>query len=119
MISSAVPLTMPERLITGVATVDELESPGFLVRRSHSVALYDGALRFADAELGRLLEHLAVRGLRAFMQEHNSRPRRPVREDPAAGGIRWNRLHPHGCAAPAPRSASDRPRTPSLLGRPG
>jgi arylsulfatase A-like enzyme len=53
----------PHRDPAGATGPDELESPAFLERRSHSVALYDGALRFADAQLGRLLEHLAVRGL--------------------------------------------------------
>jgi len=54
----------PDRDPAGATGPEELESPGFLARRSRSVALYDGALRFADAELGRLLEQLALRGLR-------------------------------------------------------
>jgi arylsulfatase A-like enzyme len=42
----------------------ELDTPGFHSRRSDAIALYDGGLRFADAEIGRLLDHLAARGLR-------------------------------------------------------
>lgn len=47
----------------GATDADELATPEFEQRRDHSVALYDGALRFADAEIGRLLDFFATAGL--------------------------------------------------------
>jgi arylsulfatase A-like enzyme len=41
----------------------ELDTPRLDVRRSEVLARYDGALRFADAELGRLLQQLATLGI--------------------------------------------------------
>lgn len=48
----------------GATGPDELAQPDSRARLEASVALYDGALRYADAQLGRLLDHLAARGLR-------------------------------------------------------
>ena len=41
----------------------DLEDPAFKRFRAHRVALYDGALRYVDAEVGRLLERLAQLGV--------------------------------------------------------
>jgi len=57
------------------ATPQALRSRGFRVYRSHVLALYDGTIRFVDAELGRLVERLRERGrwertLFAFLSDH-------------------------------------------------
>ncbi len=49
---------------TGVRSETDLDSSDFRHKREQTLALYDGALRFADSQIGRLLEHLDSMGLR-------------------------------------------------------
>jgi len=45
-------------------TGKDLDSDAFATYRSHVISLYDGALRFVDAQLGRLMEHFDATGTR-------------------------------------------------------
>ncbi len=56
--------TEAHRKPAGVKTAAELSQSAFAAARSHTLALYDGGLRYADTEIGRLLDYLRTKGLR-------------------------------------------------------
>jgi len=89
------PDTAASRVPAGVASVSELREAGFEQRRERAIARYDGAIRFLDAELGRLFDHLSASDLTdrthvALVSDHGEEF-----WDHAELGIRLD-VHAHG-----------------------